>query len=83
MALSKAKQWAEKTDAQPFADKTAFAKAALGGQNAQVPSELTVSTDYFMAHTRLRFGDVDYGLATLFHRSGGEVSIVRHRREIR
>lgn len=83
VAMNQAEQWVKRTDRQPFADKASFASEALGGKDASVPPELTVTTEYFMAHTRFRFGDVDYGLATLYHRGGGEVTIVRHRREIR
>ncbi|MFB6259571.1 MAG: type II secretion system minor pseudopilin GspK, partial [Thiohalorhabdaceae bacterium] len=83
VAMRQAEKWVERTNKEPFADKGAFASAALGAQDGSAPPKLTVTTQYFMAKTRFRFGEVNYGLATLYHRSGGEVSIVRHRREIR
>jgi len=82
-ALGEAQQWTVRTDEQPFSELEGFTQAALGDGEDNTPEGLTVTSEFFRAHTRLLFADVEYGLATLYHRTGGNAAIVRHRREIR
>jgi len=82
-AIQSAKRWAKRTDANPYAKVQEFLADATRQQQGQTPERLTISTEYFTAHARLRFGDVERRIATLYHRAQGRVEIIRHRRVLR
>jgi general secretion pathway protein K len=82
-AIARGERWARRTDRQPVPRLKDFLQAAVGGDGGDANSGLTVSSEFFMAHTRLTFGSVEQRTATLYHRSQGRARVVRHRRELR
>ena len=77
-----AKRWSEATSRKPFAELQSFYNQAPGFADSEQPTELTVRSQYFMAHTQVDIGHIRQRIATLYSRSGDRVSVVRHKREL-
>ena len=75
-------RWSEATRRKPFAELQSFYDRAPGFAGTGQPTELTVRSDYFMAYTRVDIGHIRQRIATLYFRSEGRVSVVRHKREL-
>lgn len=82
VALALAQRWTAQVQTNPFATLEIFADEALGSRD-NIPSGLSVTSQYFLAHTQLGFDQIEYRMATLYQRDGGRASIVRHNRELR
>jgi general secretion pathway protein K len=81
-AMAVVERWIQEADRQPYASAEDFAVRALGDKDKEMPRGLALDTEYFLAHTQLIFGEVEYRTATLYRRSRGRADIVRHAREL-
>jgi general secretion pathway protein K len=69
IALGEARRWLGQIDQKPAQDLETFAAMALGRPDRIVAQDLSVTTNYFMSHTWLRFGGIEQGLATMYYRN--------------
>lgn len=80
-ALSMAEKWVAQAVTQPVEDMQKFTSQIYGEQTGQIPAGLGMVSDYFTAHTRLDFNQVNYQIASLYQRSQGKVTLISHHRE--
>ncbi|MEF8792646.1 type II secretion system minor pseudopilin GspK [Thiohalorhabdus sp.] len=81
-ALARGEEWRRRTDREPLASPEAFTEAALPGDPQEPVQGITTQTQFFRAHIRAQFGQVDHRLATIYRRANNRAEVVRHRREI-
>jgi len=80
--MTEAERWTIEATRLPYTSAEDFAERALGNKDSEMPRGLTIDTEFFLAHTLLTFGDVEYRMATLYHRNRGNASIINHTREL-
>lgn len=81
-ALPMAQKWVEQAATRPVEDMQKFTSQIYGEQAGQVPPGLGLVSDYFTAHTRLDFNQVNYQVASLYRRNQGKATLVSHHREL-
>lgn len=81
-AMLQAELWTAAAAQQPVDDMKLFTDKMFGDGDIPLPQGLAFTTNYFMAHTQLSFDQLEYRMASLYHRNQGRARIVRHNREI-
>lgn len=81
-ALSEAQKWTATLSRQPIDDINALAARMFGEGGQPAPTVLGITSGYFMAHTQLNFDNVEYRMASLYHRNEGKAVLLRHNREL-
>lgn len=82
-SLQNAQAWIADPGREPARDLEAFAAEVLGTRETPALASLATTTDFFLVHSQLGLDNVEYRMATLYHRNEGRAVIVRHAREIR
>ena len=81
-ALGRAVNWINIVNREPVLSLDDFSRRALSGVNPELPVGLSIDSQFFEAHTRLNYGNVEQWIATLYYRKkNGRAIILSQNRE--
>jgi len=81
-ALGSAVSWTNIVNREPVLSLDDFSRRALSGLDPDLPEGLSVDSQFFEAHIRLNYGNVEQWIATLYYRrKNGRAVILSQNRE--